>query len=129
MSGDNQKPANGELLADFWARLDGDGCDRRHIQEMITRIKNEQAIAMADAARLFFRTDSHEPISLLQIADELDELRCRAEALELAIIGGRREAKINGCGAALEQQAGELLRGLERLQAAVSAEVRLSIDE
>jgi len=123
---EEEQPELPQDLAEFWMRLNDDGCDSRHIHQMVRQIQREQTSAVLDAARLFYTADKTRPLSALDICDALDELRCKAEALDLALLGARREAKINGCGEALTQQAGELVRGLERLQRAVTAELRVT---
>lgn len=123
---EEDQPELPQDLAEFWMRLNDDGCDSRHIHQMVRHIQREQASAVVNAARLFYTADKNRPLSALDICDALDELRCKAEALDLALLGARREAKINGCGEALTQQAGELVRGLERLQRAVTAELRVT---
>jgi hypothetical protein len=125
MNGDGSKASAPNGLADFWNELNGDGCDMRHIQTMLSRIRIERAEAAASAARIFFNGKTEEPLSLLDLADQLRELRCQALSLELAIIGTFNEPKLHSYGEALTHQASELARGMERFDRAFNAELQL----
>lgn len=113
-------------LADFWNELSGDGCEMRHIQQMLTRIKSERAEATARAARVFFNGKAEKPLTFLALADHLRELRCQGLLLELAIIGAFNEHKIDCYGEALIHQANEFSRGIERFERAFNAELQLA---
>lgn len=112
-------------LAEFLASLKVEGCNNSVVGSVLERIRAERAAAAAEAARVFFNGAASEPISLLELADRMRELRCQSLTLELAILGACKEAKIDGCGEALAQQASELSRGMERLEKAFNAELQL----
>jgi hypothetical protein len=125
MIGDGSQASAPNGLADFWSELNGDGCDMRHIQQMLSRIRIERAEAAASAARIFFNGNDDEPLSLLALADQLRDLRCEALTLELAIIGVFNEPKPHSYGEALTHQASELTRAMERFERAFNAELQL----
>lgn len=125
MNGQSDQPSVPNGLADFWSALSGDGCDMRHIQQMLSRIRIERAEAAATAARIFYDSDNDEPLSLLALADQLRDLRCQAMTLELAIIGAFNELKPHSYGEALSHQASEHVRAMERFDKAFNAELQL----
>lgn len=61
----------------------------------------------------------------LDLLDELHTIRHLAVALELAVIGAAREARMNSYGDALAQLSGELSRRLERVEQAFAKELRV----
>lgn len=125
MNGDGGQASVPLSLADFWSDLNGDGCDMRHIQQMLSRIRIERAEATASAARIFFNGQDDKPVSLLDLSEQLRELRCQALTLELAIIGAFNEPKHHSYAEALTHQASELARGMERFDKAFNAELQL----
>lgn len=125
MIGDGSQASEPNGLADFWNELNGDGCDMRHIQQMLSRIRIERAEAAASAARLFYIGRDDEPLSLLALADQLRELRCQALTLELAINGAFNEPKTQSYCEAIIHQASELSRAMERFERAFNAELQL----
>lgn len=84
----------------------GDGCPDKALAEMR-------------------QTDQIERGRGLDLLDELQAIRRLAVALELAVIGAAREARLNSYGEALAQLAGELSRRLERVEHAFSKEMRV----
>ncbi|NDB70197.1 MAG: hypothetical protein EB015_19760 [Methylocystaceae bacterium] len=125
MNGDGTQAFAPSGLADFWSELNGDGCDMRHIQQMLSRIRIERAEAAASAARIFFTGNEDKPVSLLDLADHLRELRCQTLTLELAINGAFNEPTPHSYGEALAHQASELARAMERFERAFNAELQL----
>jgi hypothetical protein len=63
----------------------------------------------------------------LDLLDELQAIRRLAVALELAVIGAGKEARLNSHGEALAQLAGELSRRLESIELAFSQEMRVDL--
>ena len=63
----------------------------------------------------------------LDLLDELQAIRRLAVALELAVIGAGKEARLNSHGEALAQLAGELSRRLETIETAFSQEMRVDL--
>lgn len=61
----------------------------------------------------------------LDLLDELHSIRHLAVALELAVIGAVREARLNSYGDALAHLSSELSRRLERIEHAFSKELRV----
>jgi len=61
----------------------------------------------------------------LDFLDEMQILKRQAVALELAVIGAAREARLNSHGDALAHLAGELSRRVERFEKAFAKEMRL----
>jgi hypothetical protein len=112
-------------LAQFLAELRGDGCDGRHAEKILERIRAERAAADAAAARVFFNGSASKPLSLLTLTDELRDLRCRAITLELAISGACAEGRVDAYGEALATLATELSRGMERFERAFTAELHM----
>ena len=117
--------AEPDALARFLADLRGDGCDGRHVEKIIERIRAERAAADAAAARVFFNGSPSKPLPLLALADELRDLRCKAMTLELAISGACAEGRVDTCGEALATQASELSRAMERFERAFTAELHM----
>lgn len=119
----NKENSAPERLSDFWSGLSNDGCDMRHIRQMLDRIQTERAQADANAARLFFKESAERPLSFLDIADEIIALRFKSVTLELAIVGANERGPSECVSEAIIDLAGELTRGLHRLEKAFNSEL------
>ena len=115
-----------DSLAKFIEEMTGAGCDVSVIGKILERIKAERSATEAAAARIFFNGAPSKPLSALQLADELRELRQRSILLELAIIGAWQEGKVEDGFEALAFHAAELARGVARIERAFAAEIQMN---
>jgi hypothetical protein len=110
----------GEKLSDFWERLHAEGVDMKHVRQMLDRVQQERAKAIANAARLYYRDAAGEPITG-DLGDKLHEMVSRCWGLFVAFTGYVEE-RDDSYTRGILQLAEDVALEMERIETAFTGE-------
>jgi hypothetical protein len=116
---DTTKP-EGEGFCGFWERLNDEGVDMKHVNQMLDRVQRERAKAIANAARLYYRDAAGELITD-GLPDKLHEMVSRCWGLVVALTG-YVEGRDNSYTRGVLQLAEDVALEMERIETACAAE-------